>query len=96
MRPTEVLYRRAHALHFHGDDRVAALAAWDAYLAAESTGTFAVEARFNRAIVLVRLARYAEATAALEPFARGEVAGGYRRDEAEQLVARLRALAEAP
>jgi hypothetical protein len=96
-RPTEVLYRRAHELHFHGDDRAAALAAWDAYLAAESTGTFAVEARFNRAIVLVRLARYDEAIAALEPFARGEIAGaGYRRDEAEQLVARLRTLVVTP
>jgi len=94
-RPTEVLYRRAHELHFHGDDRAAALAAWDAYLAAESTGRFAVEARFNRAIVLVRLARYAEAAVELEPFARGEVADGYRRDEAAQLVARLRALKEA-
>jgi hypothetical protein len=96
VRPTEELYRRAHELHFHGEDRAAALAAWDAYLAAESSGRFAVEARFNRAIVLVRLARYAEAVAALEPFARGEVADGYRRDEAEQLVARLRALMETP
>lgn len=95
-RPAEVLYRRAHELHFHGEDRAAALAAWDAYLAAESTGTFAIEARFNRGIVLARLGRYADALAALDPYARGEVAGGYRRVEAEQLVTRLRALIEAP
>jgi hypothetical protein len=88
----EVLYRRAHELHFRGSDRAAALAAWDAYLAAEPNGRFSVEARFNRALVLVRLSRYAEALAALEPYARGDVAGGYRRDEAAALVERLRPL----
>lgn len=96
VKPAEVLYRRAHDLHFHGDDHIAALAAWDAYLAAESTGTFAIEARFNRGLVLSRLARYSEAIVALEPFAKGEVADGYRRDEAAALVTRLRALIEAP
>jgi len=86
----EVLYRRAHDLHFHGSDPAAALAAWDAYLAAEPGGRFAVEARYNRALVLVRLGRHGEARAALAPFARGEVApAGYRQAEAEQLVERL-------
>jgi len=94
VRPADVLYRRAHELHFRGTDREAALAAWDAYLAAGSTGTFAIEARFNRGIVLVRLARYAEAIAALAPFARGEVANGYRHEEAAELVTRLRALTD--
>ena len=88
--PVEVLYRKAHALHFHGGDPAAALAAWDAYLAAEPDGRFSVEARYNRALVLVRLARYAEARAALAPFARREVVPpGYRQAEAEQLVERL-------
>jgi len=86
----ELLYRRAHDLHFHGSDPVIALAAWDAYLAADPAGQLAVEARYNRALVLVRLGRYVEARAALLPFARGEVApAGYRRSEAEQLVERL-------
>jgi hypothetical protein len=86
----EVLYRRAHELHFHGSDPAVALAAWDAYLAAEPDGRFAVEARYNRALVLVRLGRYAEARAALAPFARGAAApAGYRQSEAEQLVERL-------
>ena len=86
----EVMYRRAHELHFHGGAPAAALAAWDAYLAAEPGGRFAVEARYNRALVLVRLGRHGEARAALAPFARGEVApAGYRQAEAEQLVARL-------
>ncbi|MEJ7602700.1 MAG: hypothetical protein WKG01_32725 [Kofleriaceae bacterium] len=87
------LYRRAHELHFHGTDHTATLAAWDAYLAAEPGGRFAVEAHYNRALVLVRLARYAEAHAALEPFARGEVApAGYRQREATVLVERLSAI----
>lgn len=88
--PVEGLYRRAHELHFHGSDPALALAAWDAYLAAEPDGRFAVEARYNRALMLVRLGRYAEARAALAPFARGEVTpAGYRQPEAEQLVERL-------
>jgi hypothetical protein len=88
--PVEALYRRAHELHFHGGDPAAALAAWDAYLAAEPTGLFSVEARYNRALLLVRLGRHAEARAALLPFARGEVQPeGYRQPEAEQLVERL-------
>lgn len=89
--PFEPLYRKAHELHFHGSDPAAALAAWDAYLAAEPAGRFALEARFNRALVLVKLGRYAEARAALEPFARGELA--YRQAEAAQLADRLAQLA---
>jgi hypothetical protein len=86
----EALYRRAHDLHFHGGDPAFALAAWDAYLAAEPHGRFSVEARYNRALVLIRLGRYADARAALGPFARGEIApAGYRQAEAEQLVERL-------
>ncbi|HEX4418738.1 MAG TPA: hypothetical protein VH165_12595 [Kofleriaceae bacterium] len=88
--PVEALYRRAHELHFHGGDPVAALAAWDAYLAAEPAGRFSADARYDRAIALVRLGRYAEARAALIPFAEGKVEpAGYRQTEAEQLVARL-------
>jgi hypothetical protein len=88
--PVEALYRRAHDLHFHGGDPAGTLAAWDAYLAAEPAGRFSVEARYNRAILLVRLGRYADARTQLVPFARGEVEPvGYRQTEAEQLVERL-------
>jgi len=85
--PFEPLYRKAHEIHFRGGDPAAALVAWDAYLAAEPTGRFASEARFNRGLVLVKLGRYAEARDALAPFARGEL--GYRQREASQLVERL-------
>ncbi len=87
--PTEALYRAAHEAHFRGGDPAKALAAWDAYLAAEGSGRFAIEARYNRALVLARLGRYAEARAALAPFAAGEIENGYRRDEAKKLVERI-------
>jgi hypothetical protein len=86
----EALYRAAHELHFHGDDVPAALAAWDAYLAASPHGAFAIEARYNRALCLVKLGRLDEARTALAPFAAGEVApAGYRRDEAARLIERI-------
>ncbi len=66
-----------------------ALAAWDDYLAAFPRGTFAPEARFNRAVCLVRIGRAADAEAALRPFAEGKLAG-YRQADAERLLAWLR------
>jgi len=88
--PVEALYRRAHELHFHGGAPARTLAAWDAYLAAEPAGRFSIDARYNRALILIRLGRYAEARAALAPFARGEVEpAGYHQAEAIQLVERL-------
>jgi hypothetical protein len=54
-------YERAHRLHFHGGESSAALVAWDAYLASHGAGTFVPEARFNRAVCLLRLGRRAEA-----------------------------------
>ena len=88
--PVEALYQRAHDLHFHGTDYAAALAAWDAYLAAEPHGPFAIEARYNRALCLVRVGKLADARTALEPFAHGDVQPrGYRQAEAAALVARI-------
>jgi tetratricopeptide (TPR) repeat protein len=79
-------YKQAHALHFTDHDHARALPAWDAYLRAHPNGTFAIDARWNRALCLVRLGRRAEAQAALAPFARGEVAGGYRQSDARALL----------
>ncbi|MBK9259362.1 MAG: hypothetical protein IPM54_05945 [Polyangiaceae bacterium] len=83
--PAEALYRAAHEAHFVTRNSSAALAAWDAYLAAAPRGRFALEARYNRALCLVRLGRKAEAQRALEPFAAGAY-GGYRKAEARSLV----------
>jgi hypothetical protein len=78
-------YGRAHRAHFVDDAPARALAAWDAYLRAYPAGVFAPEARYNRAVCLVRLGRFAEAETALRPFARGGP-GGYRREEALVLL----------
>jgi len=83
------LYRYAHEKHFRARDFAAALRGWDQYLQAYPSGTFAVEARYNRAICLVRLDRKDEARRALLPFARGEVARGYRQAEATKLLKAL-------
>jgi TolA-binding protein len=83
------LYRFAHRAQFEARDYSVAAEAWDRYLAAAPNGTFAPEARWSRAIALVRLGRNTEAANALEPFARGDY-GPYRRDEARSLLATLK------
>jgi hypothetical protein len=80
------LYKGAYRLHFVEQRYAEALTAWDAYLRAAPAGRLVVEARYNRAIALVRLGRRGEAETALAPFARGEVSGGYRAREAQDLL----------
>ena len=83
------LYRTAHDLHFTRKDPARAVIAWDRYLAAAGPeGSFTLEARYNRAIDLVKLGRSEEARLALAPFARGEY-GNYRREEATRLLESL-------
>jgi tetratricopeptide (TPR) repeat protein len=84
------LFHRAHQLHFRQRDAAAALAAWDRYLQADPDGPLVLEARYNRALCLVRLGRAAEARAALQPFADGTLAH-YRAVEARALVQSLAA-----
>jgi TolA-binding protein len=86
--PAHELYRAAHHAHFVEHDFAAALRAWDAYLAAAPSGRFAPEARYNRALCLVRLGRKDDAERALRPFADGAY-GSYRRDEAKALIEAL-------
>ena len=62
-----VVYKQAHHAHFAARDFASALAGWDRYLAVAPNGTFALEARFNRALALHRLGRRAEALEALSP-----------------------------
>ncbi len=87
----EEIYGRAHRAQFALHDYVAALAFWDAYLAT-GRGSLVLEARWNRAIALVRLGRREAAIGALAPFAAGENEG-YRQEEAQAL---LRVLEAAP
>ena len=81
------LYRLAHEAHFTAHDYGRALTGWDAYLQAAPNGRFATEARYNRAICLLRLGRDTEARQALEPFASGKM--GYRQTEARELLDEL-------
>lgn len=80
------LFRRAQALHLLRDPK--AIEAWDAYLRVAGTSPLAPEARYNRALSLVRAKRFAEAKSALKPFADGKY-GDYRREEARALLERL-------
>jgi hypothetical protein len=82
------LYRAAHHAHFVDRDPVAAVAAWDRYLAIAPHGPMAPEARYDRAIDLVRLDRRDEAVAALRPFAEGDY-GPYHQADARALIERL-------
>jgi hypothetical protein len=81
----DVLYRRAHEAHFVRGDYAAALALWDRYLALVPLPRFVVEARYDRAIALLRLGRRDEAARALRAFADGDY-GSYRSAEARRLL----------
>jgi hypothetical protein len=85
--PTDelTLYKHAHRAHFTDHDYARALAGWDQYLASAPRGTFALEARYNRAIALHRLGNRSAAIEALRPFADGAY-GRYRQEEARQLI----------
>ena len=83
------LYEAAHEAHFVARDPARALVAWDAYLAKYPNGRFAPEAKYNRALSLLRLGRRDEGREALAPFADG-VHGDYRRREAKKLRDALR------
>jgi hypothetical protein len=81
-------YRQAHRVHFGGAAPAEALAAWDQHLSAHPAGSFAPDARFNRALCLLRLGNRNEARAALRPFAEAPV-GSYRQQEAASLLLSL-------
>jgi len=87
----EEIYARAHRAQFTLRDYAAALALWDEYLATTG-GSLGLEARWNRAIALVRLGRREAALAALAPFAAGQNEG-YRQEEAQALLRVLGAAA---
>ncbi len=83
-------YRAAHRIHFDGADPAAALKAWEKYVADFPAASFATDARFNRALCLIRLDRHADARTALEPLANAP-AGSYRQSEAASLLEGLAA-----
>lgn len=93
--PHAALFAEAHRLHFVERDPARALTAWDRYLTAAPNGRFTPEARYNRALTLVRLNRHDDARRELETFANGAY-GPYRRAEAKALLEALSADASRP
>lgn len=85
-------YRTAHHAHFVGGEPAAALVAWDHYLADFPASSFAADARFNRALCLLRLGQSADARRALEAFA-GAPPGSYRQRDAAALLEGMEAAA---
>ncbi len=83
------LARAAHDLHFKESDPTRAAQAWERYLRAFPSGTFAIEARFNLALCWLKTGRRVEAERVLEQFASGSL-GSYRRTEASTLLRLLR------
>jgi hypothetical protein len=78
-------YGVAHRLHFEAADYSRALTAWNGYLSRFPTGTFAPEARLNRAVCLARLGRTEDARTALSAIASGAF-GSYGSDRAQRLL----------
>ncbi|MCA9611437.1 MAG: hypothetical protein H6721_08690 [Sandaracinus sp.] len=81
-----VRFRDAHRLQY-GHPGVS-LAAWDRFLHDFPGGPFADEARYYRALTLVRLGRRDEARAVLEAFAAGRY-GNTHRGDARRVLERL-------
>lgn len=82
-------YREAERLQFEDKDYARALGAWDRYIPLAGKSPLLVDAKWQRALCLVRLGRSEEAREALEPFVRGDL-GAYRQDEARTILESLR------
>jgi len=82
-------YREAERLQFEDKDYARALDAWDRYVPLAGNSPLLVDAKWQRALCLVRLGRTDEAREALAPFARGDF-GAYRKDEARTISSALR------
>lgn len=80
------LFRRAQKLHTAKDR--GAISAWDDFLRVAPKSPLATEARYNRALGLIRAGRSDDAREALAPFASGDM-GGYRKREAAELIEAL-------
>lgn len=78
-------YQAAHRAHFQQGDCTSAVAGYRKYLREEPSGTFALEAKYNLGVCLIRMGNVAEAKRLLEPFARGAY-GNYRKEKSQELI----------
>jgi hypothetical protein len=81
-------YQMAHRAQFRGGDCSAAAQGYEEYLSVAPGGSFAVDARYNRAVCLIKLGRTVEARSALKPFADGRY-GAHRQKRAGELLSAL-------
>jgi TolA-binding protein len=86
--PEIAAFRAANDLDVKQRNLGAALLAYRAYLATYPAGRFVPEARYNHAIILVKLGQRDEARRELTPFASGKY-GAHRQERAARLLEAL-------
>ncbi len=78
-------YRAAHRAHFQQGDCAGAVSGYRKYLREQPGGTFALEAKYNLGVCLIRMGQSAEAKRLLQPFADGTY-GNYRKEKSQELI----------
>lgn len=78
-------YQAAHRAHFQRGDCTSAVAGYRKYLSEQPGGTFALEAKYNLGVCLIRMGKAAEAKRLLQPFADGTY-GNYRQQKSQELI----------
>jgi hypothetical protein len=82
-------YQTAHRAHFQAGNCTSAVAGYRKYLREQPGGTFALEAKYNLGVCLIRLGETAEAKRLLLPFANGAY-GNYRKEKSQELIDALK------
>lgn len=81
-------YQAAHRAHFQEGNCTSAVAGYRKYLSEQPGGTFALEAKYNLGVCLIRTGQTAEAKRLLQPFADG-THGNYRKQKSQELIEAL-------
>lgn len=81
-------YRSAHRAQFQSDNCAEAIAGYERYLREDPSGSFSLEAKYNRGVCLAKMGQKSSAIQALEPFANGQF-GGYRQEKSRALIKAL-------
>lgn len=81
-------YRSAHRAQFQNGNCSEAIAGYERYLQEDPSGSFALEAGYNRGVCLAKMGRKASAIQALRPFADGKY-GTYRQEKSRALIEAL-------